>query len=511
GMLGAEVSQAQQPTVRARRCAALGPDSRVTEPGLAAGPDNVVAVFYDLDTYRAWYGAYNMWTRRWTEGEIDPNTPYQYIVDLSIAHDAHDGGHMAAAKAGARILTCRFVQDPSALKGDVMPLGWVIAQEHEFAVDKPWIVAGDPNLEDGQEYYVVYQVDFGGAYHYLHSLDGGQTWYPETISVDGQPVTGGFCAQPAVYQDGPLYVAYISGGTIYFLVGEDQPSGAVAFARLLRDDTTYTEPLPLSIPLASPVIREDVPGNFPIPVLSTVPYLAVDPGNPDRLFIAYHDTATSDPNDRDVNVYVHEIIRDDTIWEVGDRIKVNNDDTLYESDQFMPEIIVDTGGYVHILFYDDRRFTDGPGYDLQPDDGCPRPKFDAYYAWAPVDNLDFEEPGRNLLLYLTNPSDPNEPAAFDRTLAPGATPREYNGIAWYGDRIWTAYTGMWADDPDNKTVIWSSGLTGERVHPRHAGGRYRDGVVEAPRYGRSTGHPLPVAGTRATSAGAVPARQAYGR
>ena len=35
-------------------------------------------------------------------------------------------------------------------------------------------------------------------------------------------------------------------------------------------------------------------------------------------------------------------------------------------------------------------------------------------------------------------------------------PREYNGIAWYGDRIWTAYTGMWADDPDNKTVIWSS-------------------------------------------------------
>ena len=34
--------------------------------------------------------------------------------------------------------------------------------------------------------------------------------------------------------------------------------------------------------------------------------------------------------------------------------------------------------------------------------------------------------------------------------------RRYNGIAWYADRIWTAYTGMSEDEQDDKTVIWSS-------------------------------------------------------
>lgn len=418
-----------------------------------------MAVFYSFAgglNRRGWYAPYDLWTHQWTSAEIEPDTPHNYIVDLSIAYDQTSGRYMAVAKSGTKILTCRFVRPPDALsKGEVIPLGWEVAAEHNpKPVDKPWIVAGEPNLQYGQEYYIVYQVDLAGYYHYLHSLDGGESWFPGVITVDDDPVGGQFCAQPAVYKDRPLYVAYIAGGTIYFLVGEDQPGGAVAFSRLLR--ATYPEPLPLSIPLASPVIRDDVPGDFVSPSLSTVPYLAVDPGDPDRLFIAYHDTATADPNDRDVNVYVRQITRDGRIWELGDRIKVNNDTTDYESDQFMPELIVDAAGYVHILFYDDRRFTDGPGYDLQPDDNCPQPKFDAYYAWAPVDNLDFEEAGRNLLLYLNNPSDPNEPAAFDRTLAPNANPREYNGIAWYGDRIWTAYTGTWADDPDNKTLIWSS-------------------------------------------------------
>jgi hypothetical protein len=269
-------------------------------------------------------------------------------------------------------------------------------------------------------------------------------------------VSGGFCAQPAVYQDGPLYVAYINGGTIYILVGEDQPSGKVEFDNLVAEDST--PPVLLTIPLASANIRTDVPGNFLQPALSTVPYLAVDPGNSDRLFIAYHDTATNDVNDRDVNVYVRAIVRDGAIWELGNRVQVNNGDTLYESDQFMPELIVDAAGYIHILFYDDRRFTDGPEGDLQPDDGCPQPKFDAYYAYAPANDLDFSDPERNRLLYLTNPNDPDEPAAFDRTLATNATPREYNGIAWYGDRIWTAYTGTRDDETPgtNDTLIWST-------------------------------------------------------
>ena len=467
-MLCAEVSHAQQPTVRARKAASLGPDSRVTEPGLAAGPDNVVSVFYNFaggPDRRAWYAAYNLWKHEWTWAEIDPDTPFTWIVDLSIAYEGAEGGFLAAAVAGghpddapggSRIVTSRFVQAPKpAPKGQVNPLPWVTVAEADFVLDKPWIVAGDPDGAHGQEYYIAYKT--ATVHKYLHSTDGGQSWFQDSVRVGQDVVQGGFCSQPAVYQDRPLYLAYMHGSPkqIRFLIGEDQPSREVQFTRLVTENAT--PPVPLNIPLASPNIRADVPGGFVQPALGTVPYLAVDPRDEDRLFIAYHDTATDDANDRDVNVYLRTITKRGTIWELGDRVKVNNDDTLYESDQFMPELIVDAAGYVHVLFYDDRRFTDGPEGDLQPDDNCPQPKFDAYYAYSPADNLNFQQPAeRNRLLYLSNPSDPNEPAAFDRTLAPAATPREYNGIAWYGDRIWTAYTGTWADDPANKTLIWSS-------------------------------------------------------
>ena len=455
-MLGVELSHAQQPAVRARAVAANGPDSRVTEPAIAAGPDNVVTVFFDEPDYRAWYATRNNWTSKWTWGEIDPNTAFTDFADLSIAYDRVTGGYLAAAQAepgeaGKRVVTCRFVPDPAVL-GRVVPLAWEELPSLGVHADKPWIVAGDPNMHDGQEYYIVY-LRIYNRYAYLRSVDGGESWVGGQIKVGENEVQGGWCAQPAVHQDGPLYVAYKRAHGIQFLVGEDQPSGLVTFAELLT-----TGPVPLRIPLNKDSIRTHVPGQFePYAALGTIPYLAVDPNNADRLFIAYHDTATDDPNDRDVNVYVHEIVRDDTIWEVGNRIKVNNETTDYESDQFMPEMIVDAAGYVHILFYDDRRFTDGPEGDLQPDDDTPRPKFDAYYAYAPVDNLNFQQPAeRNRLLYLRRPNDPNEPPAFDRTLAPNASPREYNGIAWYADRIWTAYTGMSEDEEDNKTLIWSS-------------------------------------------------------
>ncbi len=36
-------------------------------------------------------------------------------------------------------------------------------------------------------------------------------------------------------------------------------------------------------------------------------------------------------------------------------------------------------------------------------------------------------------------------------------PHEYNGIAWYGDSVWTTYTGTWSQDQQtNKAVISSS-------------------------------------------------------
>jgi hypothetical protein len=271
-----------------------------------------------------------------------------------------------------------------------------------------------------------------------------------------------FCAQPAVYQDGPLYVAYVTGDMddpeIRFVVGEDQANGTVTFSYLY--ESLDPSPTLLTVPLHRKRFDDDpvcLPGSFEA---KTVPQIAVNPDDPNQLLIAYHDTASDDPNDdayRDMNVYVHEIAKSGAVWQLGQKVKVNNETTDYESDQFMPSMTVDAGGYVHIAFYDDRRFTDAPEGDLQPD-GFARPKFDAYYAWAPVDDLAFENhPNRNELLHIGNPEDPDQPAAFDRTLV-WLNPREYNGIAWYGDRIWTAYTGSREDnDPNNNdSLIWSS-------------------------------------------------------
>ena len=459
GMLGVELSRGQSPTVKARDPAKGGPaDCQVTEPAIAAGPDNVLTVYHDRTTgsIKGWYALYNLWTHKWTEAEIDPNVTHG-IVDVSIARDSVTGGYMAAGLGGVtKIVTCRFVKPtapPNPPKGVVVPLGWVEVAAGNL-VDKPWIVAGKPDRLNGQEYYIVYWSV--GHYEYLHSLDGGSSWAGGPVEVGEDEVVGGWCAQPAVHEDGPLYVAYIHNDVIYFLVGEDQPSGLVTFSELLT-----TGAVRLSVPLNRTLFDHGCQGPRCLPRgyrAASVPQLAVDPNNADRLFIAYHDTVSDDPNHpgfRDVDVYVRAIVRNETIWELGDPVKVSNHDTQYESDQFMPSIIVDAAGYVHLSFYDDWRFTDGPEGDLQPDSNN-TPKFDAYYAWAPVDNLNFQQPaGRNLLLYWEDPEDPDEPAAFDCTIQ-GILPREYNGIAWYGDRIWTAYTGSWADDEDNKTVIWTS-------------------------------------------------------
>ena len=93
-----------------------------------------------------------------------------------------------------------------------------------WAADKPWVVAGDPNMVIGgehcQEFYVTWLDGSAAteAYRYLRSIDGGETWCGGKIRLDFDPnnpndpndlVTADFCAQPAVYQDGKLYVAYI--------------------------------------------------------------------------------------------------------------------------------------------------------------------------------------------------------------------------------------------------------------------------------------------------------------
>ena len=180
-----------------------------------------------------------------------------------------------------------------------------------------------------------------------------------------------------------------------------------------------------------------------------------------RLKEPYHDTATDDPNDYDMNVYLRRLTKSGGKWSATARIQVNKDVTQNESDQFMPALTVDSASRIQVTFYDDRRFTDpdpnDPNEDQQPDT-VGSPKFDVFYAWAPHYDLSFEDEDRNIKLFLdpNNPSDPNEPAALDFALE-SVNPREYIGITWHGDHVWTTYPGTWEDDPaPNQGVIWSS-------------------------------------------------------
>jgi hypothetical protein len=208
GLLGADVCQGDPPEVQARQVASYGPPrAKVTEPGIAAGPDSVVTVFFDRPggTPRAWYAACNKHTDKWASGVIDPNTAYGAIMDLSIAYDTQTKDFLAVGMTAFKIVTCRFEAGPKP--GEVTPGSWELAAGHGGFVDKPWIVAGDPNLPTGQEYYVTYSV--GAHYYwYLRSINGGQNWYKDEIKLadTGEPVHGAWCAQPAVDGDGPLYV-----------------------------------------------------------------------------------------------------------------------------------------------------------------------------------------------------------------------------------------------------------------------------------------------------------------
>lgn len=461
-MLGVGVTGAEPPDVQPREVASYGPTKRtVTEPAVAAGQDAVVTVFYDRPggtRHAACYGAFNKNTGKWTEGQIDPRTSHDAVVDLSIAYDPSTHNFLAVGKTATQILTCRF--EPGPQLGEVSPRGWDVEVNHyPTLVDKPWIVAGDPSRPTGQEYYIVYMTDLGGGpYAYLRSVDGGQSWCQDLVRLadTGQPVIGEFCAQPVVDGDGPLYIACIAGNSIRFLVGQDvdgAASGPVRFWRLHAPPDDPNDPAPaLTVRLNERVLHDDIPGNFPHPMGSTVPQLAVDRANPGRLHLVYHDVA---PGTSDVNVYMHTVTRDHEYWRLGPQRQVNESSaTTYESDQFMPSMTVDDSGRIHIVYYDDQDYTDSPMGDLQ-DDNCQLPKFDVFYAWSDDQGQNWS---RHKLFLNENPQE-DEPA-LDCTLT-RVNPREYIGIAWYGSgevsEVWTAYTGTFSRDLQrNDAVIWSS-------------------------------------------------------
>lgn len=181
--------------------------------------------------------------------------------------------------------------------------------------------------------------------------------------------------------------------------------------------------------------------------------LAVDPTDPDRLYLVYHDTDIAlgcaeqycNPLDSDVNIYMQVITRvSGNLWRAGPRILVADDTQVQETDQFMPSVVVDDFGRIHVVFYDDRRF---PQDDLDS-----QVRFDVWYAYS----TDGGQHWVNLELFEDNP--PGEPAVDSMlTVNDEFELRDYIGIAVGSDRIWTCFMGMTEQDVNtDKSVIWSS-------------------------------------------------------
>lgn len=182
--------------------------------------------------------------------------------------------------------------------------------------------------------------------------------------------------------------------------------------------------------------------------------------------------ATTDPSiavdsvSGDFNVYARLLTYNsgEGYWELGDEVQVNDDDTLYESDQFLPSPTVDSSGRLHITWYDDRLYN--ASSDQADGTATADPKFDVFYARGVVNGqglLTF--PTGNQLLYGTGDEEDEPELNYALLHDPDPDwdfpdrPGEYNGIAVDGSTVWTTFTGTSAQDDNqvnNPSVIWSS-------------------------------------------------------
>ena len=130
----------------------------------------------------------------WDAGIIEPA---EGKIDPSVAYDRLAGDFLAAGlwQGTGKIVVSR-IDDTGAGP-------WVtIYTDPSGNLDKPWLV-GAEELPQGQEYYVVAWRFRESTHLYLRSRDGGDTWQRREIVLNrdpNKPITGWFCAQPAVYQ-----------------------------------------------------------------------------------------------------------------------------------------------------------------------------------------------------------------------------------------------------------------------------------------------------------------------
>lgn len=182
------------------------------------------------------------------------------------------------------------------------------------------------------------------------SRDGGTTW------TRPKPLFGRFGPLPRVGPDGTLYAMSWDGeDTIYLqrsLDGGDRLSPPVVVANRLD-----------VWPISS---GDRFPGRFRVPPLA---YFAVDPVD-SALYCVYVDTVALADGEADVDLFFTRSFDRGRSWSAPRPIPFGGG----RGDQFLPWIEVDTGGRLHLLFYDSRQF--------EQRDDQENGRLDVYYAFS---------------------------------------------------------------------------------------------------------------------------------
>jgi hypothetical protein len=242
-------------------------------------------------------------------------------------------------------------------------------------VDKPWVIRRSAN-----DFFVFfYRGAFG--FSYLRTADGAN-WgdlstplsrYDVATDIPGQ-VTATFCCQPSVGADGNVYVAHATGiygaenGKIRILKGTDPEgdnSGPLSFVYLKTAGGSPAEVAP----------RHPQNSDLPVPTANgfdlgsrTVPYLvsdptSSDPTSSDRHFVVYQDSANG--NTGNMNVYLARFVRAGGSWTATTSTVHDDPDDDPNlpgcgascPDQFIPTMAIDSKGWIHITYYDNRPTT----------------------------------------------------------------------------------------------------------------------------------------------------------
>lgn len=411
---GVLVAQADYP----REVAAFGPEPNqpVWEPYIAVGPDAAITVFNDrwrgTATKKIGYAIYDRASQQWTEDLTDPNGSFSNLIDSSVAYSPATEEFLLCGLLGSEGAgVARCFDDPND--------GWTVAPWSliNMGGDRPRLVTGEVFDGQYQEHYVVAWKEGPDEYNYRRwrgrpedDWEGGRI----VLNRDpNKPVTGTWIAQPTVYGDSPLYIAYVrenrdksappdepnkcEGATIRFLKGtdiddpNDPNDGEVEFKQLTGLAGPLlsgpVQPVPLQVSLNCGAIKYFIPyypSWFASKFDRVTPEFAVDPTNTNRMYLVYHDLRKANGAlTSNVDVFLHKLTKGAGRWFVGPRRRVNPVDYPGDYDQFLPTVTVDLDGRVHVLYYSDENYPDQDDGLLQdPNDPNETRSFDAYYAFS---------------------------------------------------------------------------------------------------------------------------------